>query len=41
MNGLGTGNAGYLNNTKDNRDDLDTAIGNELNILLITKHFIL
>ncbi len=32
MNGLGTGNAGYLNNSKDNRDDLDTAIGNELNI---------
>jgi len=30
INGVGVGNAGYLDNNKTNRDNLDTAIGNEM-----------
>ena len=39
LNGLGVGNAGYLDNDKTNRDNLNTAIGNELKIPLNNETF--
>ena len=39
LNGLGVGNAGYLDNNKTNRDNLNTAIGNELKIPLNNETF--